>query len=80
MLNVTAVTLDDQLQIAFLAIPEAVPRLPKLAQYTREAFDTMDAALVDVHPAVVAVATARTPARRPAARKTSPRATRAPGA
>jgi len=79
MLNVTAVTLDDQLQIAFLAIPEAVPRLHKLVQYTREAFDAIDAELIDVHPAKIAVATARKPAaRRPAARKTSHRATQAP--
>jgi len=59
MLNVTAVTLDDQLQIAFLAIPEAVPRLHKLAQYTREAFDAMDAELGDVYPAKAAVAKTR---------------------
>jgi len=67
MLNVTAVTLDDQLQIAFLAIPEAVPRLHKLAQYTREAFDAMDAELGDVHPAKAAVAKMRK--RRRAVRK-----------
>jgi hypothetical protein len=67
MLNVTAVTLDDQLQIAFLAIPEAVPRLHKLAQYTREAFDAMDAELGDVYPAKAAVA--KTRKRRRAVRK-----------
>ncbi|MGR4868257.1 wax ester/triacylglycerol synthase domain-containing protein [Variovorax sp. LARHSF232] len=39
MLNVTAVTLSDQLQLAFLAIPDAVPRVEQLARYTREAFD-----------------------------------------
>ena len=75
MLNVTAVTLEDQLQLAFLAIPEAVPRLHKLVQYTREAFDAMETELIDVHPAKAAVATTRKPARRPAARKTSRRAT-----
>jgi hypothetical protein len=78
MLNVTAVTLDDQLQIAFLAIPEAVPRLHKLVQYTREAFDAMAAELVDVHPTKAAVATTRKAARRPGVRKTSRRATQAP--
>jgi diacylglycerol O-acyltransferase len=40
-LNVTAVTLDDQLQLAFLAIPGAVPKVHQLARYTREAFETL---------------------------------------
>lgn len=39
MLNVTAVTLDDRLQLDFLAIPDAVPKVLKLARYTQEAFD-----------------------------------------
>jgi diacylglycerol O-acyltransferase len=45
MLNVTAVTLGDQLQLAFLAIPDAVPDVRKLARYTREAFDSLADAL-----------------------------------
>ena len=44
-LNVTAVTLDDQLQLAFLAIPGAVPKVHQLARYTREAFETLAHAL-----------------------------------
>ena len=44
-LNVTAVTLDDQLQLAFLAIPGAVPKVHQLARYTREAFETLERAL-----------------------------------
>ena len=47
MLNVTAVTLGNQLQIGFLAIPDAVPRVDKLARYTREAFDTLEDALAE---------------------------------
>jgi diacylglycerol O-acyltransferase len=42
MLNVTAVTLGGKLQIGFLAIPDAAPKLDKLARYTREAFDALE--------------------------------------
>jgi len=45
MLNITAVTLDDRLQIGFLAIPEAAPDIGKLARYTVEAFETLQAAM-----------------------------------
>jgi diacylglycerol O-acyltransferase / wax synthase len=45
MLNVTAVTLGNQLQIGFLAIPDAVPKVDLLARYTREAFDTLEDSL-----------------------------------
>jgi len=45
MLNITAVTLGNQLQIGFLAIPDAVPDVEKLARYTREAFDKLETAL-----------------------------------
>jgi WS/DGAT/MGAT family acyltransferase len=40
-LNVTAVSLADKFQIGFLAVPEAVPQVQKLAQYTVEAFDQL---------------------------------------
>jgi hypothetical protein len=45
MLNVTAVTLDDMLQLGFLAIPSAVPDVDKLARCTREAFGELKRAL-----------------------------------
>jgi WS/DGAT/MGAT family acyltransferase len=48
MLNVTAVTLGNQLQIGFLAIPDAVPKVEKLARYTREAFDKLEDALSEL--------------------------------
>jgi hypothetical protein len=38
LLNVTAVTLGERLQIGFLAMPDAVPEIEKLARYTSEAF------------------------------------------
>jgi diacylglycerol O-acyltransferase / wax synthase len=38
LLNVTAVTLGDRVQIAFLAMPKAVPHVDKLADYTVAAF------------------------------------------
>ena len=60
-LNVTAVTLDDQLQLAFLAIPDAVPKVHKLAQHTREAFET-------VQHALRAPGAAKRPVKRPAGR------------
>lgn len=41
MLNVTAVTLAEKLQIGFLAIPQAVRHVGKLADYTREAFEAL---------------------------------------
>jgi hypothetical protein len=44
-LNVTAVTLDDQLQVTLLGIPDAVPDIDKLAQYVREALDSLQGAL-----------------------------------
>jgi WS/DGAT/MGAT family acyltransferase len=60
-LNVTAVTLDDHLQLAFLAIPDAVPKVYKLAQYTRDAFERLKHALP-------APSTAELPVRRSAGR------------
>lgn len=41
MLNITAVTLADKLQIGFLAIPHAVPDVEKLAAYAVDAFDEL---------------------------------------
>jgi diacylglycerol O-acyltransferase len=41
MLNVTVVTLADQLQIGFLGIPGAVDRIERLAECTREAFEEL---------------------------------------
>jgi len=39
------VTLDDRLQIGFLAIPEAAPEIGKLARYTVDAFEALQAAM-----------------------------------
>jgi len=44
-LNVTAVTLADKFQIGFLALPDAVPEVQKLAQYTVEALDQLRQAM-----------------------------------
>jgi diacylglycerol O-acyltransferase / wax synthase len=38
MLNITAVTLADKLQIGFLAVPQAVPHVDRLAAYTVDAY------------------------------------------
>ena len=61
MLNVTAVTLADRLQLGFLGIPGAVPHIEKLAAYTVDAFEQLKLA--------IAIATAPSPPqkRRPAA-------------
>jgi len=56
-LNITAVTLGEKFQIGFLALPEAVPEVQKLADCTVEAFAQLKAALLPVA------------AQRPAARK-----------
>jgi hypothetical protein len=49
-LNVTAVTVHDQLQIGFLAMPEAVPDIDKAARGTEQAFAEMMAALGPAAP------------------------------
>jgi diacylglycerol O-acyltransferase len=54
-LNVTAVTLDDQLQVTLLGLPDAVPDIDKLAQYVREALDSLQGTL----SAPAAIANAR---------------------
>jgi len=43
-LNITAVTLVDKLQIGFLAVPDAVPHVERLAKYTEAAFPALTAA------------------------------------
>jgi len=68
-LNVTAVTVHDQLQIGFLAMPDAVPDIDKLARATERAFDEMKAALGPVVPLPGAKPkAARAAATKPAAR------------
>ena len=44
-LTVTAVSLGDRLQLGFLAMPDAVPQLERLAQLTEAAFAELRAAL-----------------------------------
>ncbi len=41
LLNVTAVTLGDRVQVAFLAMPKAVPHVDRLAEYTVAAFEEL---------------------------------------
>jgi diacylglycerol O-acyltransferase / wax synthase len=48
MLNVTAVTLAGKLQIGFLAMPQVVPHVDRLAAYTVEAFAELQQASVPV--------------------------------
>ena len=45
MLNVTAVTLADRLQLGFLGMPGAVPHIEKLAAYTVDAFEQLKLAI-----------------------------------
>ena len=45
MLNVTAVTLGDRVQIGFLGIPGAIDHIDAMARYTNEAFDALKAEL-----------------------------------
>ena len=44
LLNVTAVTLADRLQIGFIAVPTVIEHVEKLASYTEEAFQTLQQA------------------------------------
>ena len=52
MLNATVVTLGEQLQLGFLAMPKAVPSVHTLAQFTSEALAALQAASAAAHPAV----------------------------
>ena len=71
-LNVTAVTVGKQLQIGFLAMPEAVPDIEKLARGTEQAFDELKAALAPSAPVRRAkLRPARAPAKKPARRKSA---------
>ncbi len=45
MLNVTAVTLADRLQLGFLGMPDAVPHIEKLAAHTVAAFEQLKLAI-----------------------------------
>lgn len=77
-LNVTAVTLGSRLQIGFLAMPEAVPHIERLARCTEQAFDEVLAALLPAaEPPTPAApkrraAAKKAPARRPAAAAATP--------
>ena len=68
-LNVTAVSLADKFQIGFLALPEAVKDVQKLATYTVEAFAQLRQATstADSQPSKAA-APAAGRARKPAAK------------
>ena len=68
-LNVTAVSLGDRLQLGFLAMPDAVPQLERLAQLTEQAFEEIAAALP---PTVVPVAPAPSPRTRRAGSPATP--------
>jgi WS/DGAT/MGAT family acyltransferase len=80
-LNVTAVTVHDQLQIGFLAMPGAVPDIDKLARATEQAFVELTAALGSDAPTRAAKPQAKrkpkadpkqTAVKRPAAKNASP--------
>jgi len=66
-LNITAVTLADRFQIGFLALPDAVPDVHKLADYTVQAFAQLRQAMAPE---------AQAPAARPAARAAARKATK----
>lgn len=74
-LNVTAVTLGPRLQIGFLAMPDAVPHIDRLARLTEKAFDDVKAALMPVaEPSPAQAAARRAPARAGPRRKPTSRA------
>jgi diacylglycerol O-acyltransferase len=79
-LNITAVTLVDKLQIGFLAVPDAVPHVERLAKYTAAAFPVLTSAFAT--PPKARQRAAAKPARRqpprskvPNAQSTTPSAT-----
>jgi diacylglycerol O-acyltransferase len=77
MLNVTAVTLADQLQIGFLGIPGAVDHIERLAECTREAFEELKLEFAAAEPPAPATEpgprSAGTPAKRAPAKHTAAR-------
>ena len=81
-LNITAVTLGDRLQIGFLAMPDAVPHIERLARMTQEAFDEMKVALGRPGAASVPKPAAKPKVARKVARKAAgkpaPRRSRVP--
>ena len=66
-----AVTLADRLQLGFLANPDAVPQVDRLAAYTVQAF-------AEVQRALAAVATAEHASRRKTAKPSNGRKTTHP--
>ncbi|WP_213959868.1 wax ester/triacylglycerol synthase domain-containing protein [Variovorax sp. dw_954] len=65
MLNVTTVTLDERLQVGFLAMPEAVPGVEMLARHAAEAFEELKGAVLGEEAAAqVATVAAKAPAAR----------------
>ncbi len=78
-LNVTAVTLADHLQIGFLAMPEAAPRIERLARHAERSFDELAAALASSAPTTQATPRRTAPRKatphRPTAAKSAPKKT-----
>ena len=74
-LNVTAVTLGERLQLCFLAMPEAVPRIEELARYTEQAYAELVAALGNDQPAAASIEGAKP--RRASAKRQVTKAARA---
>jgi WS/DGAT/MGAT family acyltransferase len=78
-LNITAVTLGQVLQIGFLAMPEAAPKIENLARYTEQAFDELERALgpppAQAAPAKKRAAPRKTSVPRRAASKTASKTT-----
>ena len=68
-LNVTAVSLGERLQLGFLAMPDAVPHLERLAQLTEQAFAELRAALAPAAAAASVPVRTSAPARAPAPAK-----------
>ncbi|WP_213954829.1 MULTISPECIES: wax ester/triacylglycerol synthase domain-containing protein [unclassified Variovorax] len=78
LLNVTSVSLADRFQIGFLAMPEAVPEIEKVARYTTEAFDELKRSMSkDTVASVVAEAPAVAQTPPPARRAARPRPAKA---
>ncbi len=75
-LNVTAVTLGNQLQIGFLAMPEAAPKIERLARLTEQAFDELVQAFAQAPQAATPAkaAKAKTPTRSTRKPSTTPSA------
>lgn len=77
VLNITVTTYVDELHVTFIALREAIPDLQRLADYTAEGLDALEADLALAGNRRASRRARKSPQRRPAAKAKRPAARRA---